>query len=147
MKKILAVLCIGILAMTIGCTSEAKPTEQPIRVTLDMTRTYIADTYDSGRGYDQEAGPGNEFYLLYFTIENLNYNKEFDFRRYNMEINLCNVVYTPRFYYGPQGIDDATILKGGKIEGYLLYEAKKNDCDIYWRYNSNLPIETTTIRK
>lgn len=145
MKKILAVLCIGILAMTIGCASEAKPVEPQIKITLDMTRSYYDYYYISERGNTIEADQGKMFFQLYFIVENNSYKKGFDFHGYSMKLECENVQYDRSLYIGPNELQDLKLMPGGKTEGFILFEVPETAKCKDVKYMSNLPIEMEYI--
>jgi len=123
MKKILAVLCIGILAMTIGCTSEAKPLSQdpPVMITYNSAKSSYPYEYESEKGFMVEAPQGKRFALLYFEVENKNCPK-FAVRHFAFKMLANQVVYDPYIYYGPYDLKDVDLLPGGKTEGYVLFQ-------------------------
>lgn len=134
MKKILAVLCIGILAMTIGCTSEAKPTEPQVTITFNSEKSGYPYEYESEKGYIVEAPQGMRFALLYFEIENKSC-PNFAVRRYGFKLLANQVKYDPHLYYGPHDLKDVDLLPGGKTEGYVIFIMADEDVESpMWSY-------------
>lgn len=138
MKKILAVLCIGILALTIGCTSEAKPLSQdpPVTITYNSAKSSYPYEYESEKGFMVEAPQGKRFALLYFEVENKNCPK-FAVRHFAFKMLANQVQYDPYLYYGPYELKDVDLLPGGKTEGYVIFIINDEDMESpSWDYEA-----------
>ena len=128
MKKILAVLCIGILAMTIGCVAESQPLSQdpPVTITYNSAKSSYPYEYESEKGFMVEAPQGKRFALLYFEVENKNCPK-FAVRHFAFKMLANQVQYDPYIYYGPYDLKDVDLLPGGKTEGFVLFQIADED--------------------
>jgi len=128
MKKILAVLCIGILAMTIGCVAESQPLSQdpPVTITYNSAKSSYPYEYESEKGFMVEAPQGKRFALLYFEVENKNCPK-FAVRHFAFKMLANQVQYDPYLYYSPYELKDVDLLPGGKTEGFVLFQIADED--------------------
>jgi hypothetical protein len=128
MKKIFAILIIGILALTIGCVAESQtqtqkqtPVEPPVTIIWNEAKSQYVYQYTSEGGYVYKAPQGKAFFLLYLNIENKNCPK-YSIKHYGFKVMINQVVYDPYIYYGPYDLKDVELLPGGKTEGYVLFQ-------------------------
>jgi len=133
MKKIFAILAIGILALAIGCATEGTTqtqqqtaTEPPVKITWNQERSQYVYEYQWEGGYIQKAPQGKAFFLLYLNIENTHCPK-YSVRHHGFKIMVNQVVYDPYVYYGPYELKDVDLLPGGKTEGYVLFVIPDED--------------------
>mgnify|MGYP000909836353 CR=1 FL=1 len=136
MKKIFAILIIGILALTIGCVAESQPLSQdpPVTITYNSAKSSYPYEYESEKGFMVEAPQGKRFALLYFEVENKNCPK-FAVRHFAFKFQGGQVQYDPYLYYGPYELKDVDLLPGGKTEGYVIFMINdETDESPYWKY-------------
>lgn len=132
MKKIFAILIIGILALTIGCTAESQqqsqqaPAEPQVTITWNQEKSQYAYQYTSEQGYVYKAPEGKAFFLLYLEIDNKNCPK-YAVKHYGFKVMVNQVVYDPYIYYGPYDLKDVDLLPGGKTEGFVLFQIADED--------------------
>jgi len=126
---------IGMLTVTLGCGStptqstNAETTSQPkeISVTIDKSNSFINDYYLSETTKSPwNAGEGKCFLGLYVKIENINCDKSISTHPWGFEITIDNVVYDPTTYIGANELPTVDLLKGGKTEGYIVFEIPKS---------------------
>lgn len=147
MKKIFAILIIGILALTIGCATEGTnnnqtqaqtqtQTEPQVTITWNQEKSQYAYQYTSEQGYVYKAPEGKAFFLLYLNIENKNCPK-YSVKHYGFKVMVNQVVYDPYIYYGPYDLKDVDLLPGGKTEGFILFQIADEDIKTAeWRYDN-----------
>lgn len=148
MKRIFAILLIGILALTLGCATEGTntqaqaqtqqqaPTLPPVTITWNDAKSQYVYQYTSEGGYTQKAPQGKAFFLLYLNIENKDCPK-YSVKHYGFQVMVNQVVYDPYIYYGPYELKDVDLLPGGKTEGYVLFVIPDEDVKTAeWGYNN-----------
>jgi len=144
MKKIFAILLIGLLALTMGCAAESQQqtqaqqasAEPPVTITWNQEKSQYVYQYTSEQGYVYKAPQGKAFFLLYLNIENKNCPK-YSVKHYGFKVMVNQVVYDPYIYYGPYDLKDVDLLPGGKTEGFILFQIADEDIKTAeWRYDN-----------
>ena len=124
-----------ILTVTLGCASGPTQTtntgtntqSEEILVVIDKAKSFVDDYYISETTKSNwNAGEGKCFFGLYVIIENINCDKAISTHPWGFEITIDNVVYDPTTYIGANELATVDLLKGGKTEGYIVFEIPKS---------------------
>lgn len=136
-KKMLVLLVLSVFLA--GCVSNA---EQPIQREPEVEKTpdvYIkeidkytqySDFYTSKNGINYYADSDKAYLLLYFTVENTNC-KDLRVGSYIFNVTVDNVEYRSTFYIGDKSFPNVTLQKGGKAEGFVMFEVPNKDTISY----------------
>lgn len=139
MKKIFAILIIGLLALTIGCVSnsEQQADETPGLVIMkNNDLSYYSNSYQTSWGSTYKADSDKSFLVIYFTVENLGCG-EVSVSPSIFTVTVDNVEYTAQGYIGDKEFPSVKLQKGGKTEGYVCFKVPRRDkisYDIGYRY-------------
>jgi len=148
-KMISLLLIILMLTLTLGCgstptqstTTSTSSTDtsskyKEILVTIDNARSFITDNYKSGTtGSPYYAEEGKCFFMLYVIVENVGCSKEISTHPWGFEITIDNVVYGPDTYIGTKELQTVDLLKGGKTEGYVVFDIPISYLNKEFRYS------------